>query len=371
MKKIAVVSSAYYSNIWNGQGRHTFSIAYALTQKGYDVTVYSFIPTASKHVIQNGQIMAVQLGVAGNNSRNGALSFADLDAWNQKVYAEMSSQHFDIIVMPGWHGWKAARRYAREHNAKLVGFVPYSHAIGGFMYPLKDATLAADIINTENQFMVECDSLVTHVGLFGEKVAAHSNRDVMVLPNCHFDLSETQFDNDVDKVPFSMLVVGRLAKEKNIEMLIRAMEKIEEVKLSLTSPDGSKFYFNTKLHNLAKTLKIDNRVNFLGYKNQREVMELYRTSELAVVTSQHEPYGYPVLDPMAFGCNVITSAWNGLGEYNVPEFYSVETLINSIVQYFTKTSAERSAMIDANRHHIRTTFSETAISNLLEMIILQ
>jgi glycosyltransferase involved in cell wall biosynthesis len=123
---------------------------------------------------------------------------------------------------------------------------------------------------------------------------------------------------------------------------------------------------------LAKKLNVALQITFLGYKSTREIRSLYSTSELTVVTSQHEQYGYAVLDPMALGCSVIASAWNGLSDYVHSQniFYSVDTLAERIGNHFAKSDVEKQFELDAAKALIETQFSEPVISNQLETIIL-
>jgi 1,2-diacylglycerol 3-alpha-glucosyltransferase len=108
----------------------------------------------------------------------------------------------------------------------------------------------------------------------------------------------------------TILHVGRLCKEKKIDVILNAFAKINkkiDSKLIITSDGPDK----ERLKKLCKKLKIENEVNFTGYVSDKELIKLYSTSDVFVSASDTETQGIVILEAMINGCPVI--ARNALG----------------------------------------------------------
>lgn len=110
-----------------------------------------------------------------------------------------------------------------------------------------------------------------------------------------------------------ILFSGRLSAEKGVDTLIKALAKIKDKRIQLKiAGDGEKFL---NLKNLAKELKIEERVKFLGHQSSAEVMDLIKKSKFMVVPSLwHENASYSVLESYSQGKVVIGSNLGGTRE---------------------------------------------------------
>lgn len=99
---------------------------------------------------------------------------------------------------------------------------------------------------------------------------------------------------------FVMIYVAELSKRKNQEMLLKTMKKLTKkdntIKLLLVGKDS----LNGKLQKFTIKNKLDNNINFLGYR--KDIYKLLKVSDLLVSTSRQE--GLPV--------NVIEGLMSGL-----------------------------------------------------------
>jgi len=108
----------------------------------------------------------------------------------------------------------------------------------------------------------------------------------------------------------TILHVGRLCKEKRIEIVLSAFKDIlkkTDSKLIITSsgPDEK------RLKNLTKKLNISGNVKFTGYLPIKKLKKLYSTADIFVSASDTETQGLVILEAMSNGCPVI--ARNALG----------------------------------------------------------
>jgi glycosyltransferase involved in cell wall biosynthesis len=133
---------------------------------------------------------------------------------------------------------------------------------------------------------------------------------VRIIPN---GVKEVFFQARGAKPQDYALFLGRLAPKKAVDILLAAFasvsEKIEET-LYIVG-DGEE---REKLEALTKTLKIDNRVRFLGTKKGQELLDLISGARFAVIPSRREPFGIVALELMAAGKAIIAARTGGLAE---------------------------------------------------------
>lgn len=110
------------------------------------------------------------------------------------------------------------------------------------------------------------------------------------------------------KFPY-LLYVGNAYPHKNLERLISVFKNLtREKKLDLNLVFVGKLdYFYARLQNLAKQLKLIDKVFFLGYVEDEELKFLYQKARLYVFPSLAEGFGLPPLEAMTQGLPVISS----------------------------------------------------------------
>jgi len=110
---------------------------------------------------------------------------------------------------------------------------------------------------------------------------------------------------DFPDFKFIVLMASRLEKEKNINTALNAFKKVlEKHPLAglVIAGDGSE---KESLMNIARDLKIDSRVKFIGW--QDDLISLYKTADLFLLTSAYEGYGVTLIEAGASGCPVVTT----------------------------------------------------------------
>jgi glycosyltransferase involved in cell wall biosynthesis len=108
--------------------------------------------------------------------------------------------------------------------------------------------------------------------------------------------------------PFRLCVVSRLEPWKRVDLVIRALSRVPEVRLCIAG-DGSAGH---ELRALASRLCLDNRVSFLGY--QPDPRPVIADSDAAVNCSGDEPLGLSVLEALAMQRPVIAFDGGGIPE---------------------------------------------------------
>lgn len=151
-----------------------------------------------------------------------------------------------------------------------------------------------------------------------------------------------------------ILYIGRIHKNKGIDLLIQAfsliLEKFPNVKLIIVGPDNG---FQHELENLTKSLHVEEHILFTGFIEKDEKMAVLVDANIFVTPSYS---GFPIsfLEACAFGLPVITTikgdnlGWihNNIG-YVVQ--YDKDELCNAILSVFEDSKLETKFSIQSRK----------------------
>lgn len=117
---------------------------------------------------------------------------------------------------------------------------------------------------------------------------------------------------DKPESPRILLCIARFEKEKGIQNILRAMPLIlrqQDVRLWLIG-DG---YYKNKLKKIAKRLKLNDYVDFLGYVDFKKLPDYFNMCDIFVnPTNRQNGYDLTVIEAMACGRPVVTT---NIGSY--------------------------------------------------------
>jgi len=103
-----------------------------------------------------------------------------------------------------------------------------------------------------------------------------------------------------------ILVVGRLAKDKKIDVLVRAMKDVtsthEAYSLLVGRGDDRE-----RLQDLVKSLDLGDYVHFLGFVPEDDLPALYRHSDIFAIASDVEVQSIPTLQAAATGLPIVAA----------------------------------------------------------------
>lgn len=113
----------------------------------------------------------------------------------------------------------------------------------------------------------------------------------------------------------TVVYAGRFAEEKNIDVIIKAVAQAKKAIPDITfalAGHGAAFDSIKKLIN---KLHLENNIRFLGTIGRYELADLYRASEIFVITSTSETQSMTLIQAMACGLPVIGVRARALPEY--------------------------------------------------------
>jgi D-inositol-3-phosphate glycosyltransferase len=162
----------------------------------------------------------------------------------------------------------------------------------------------------------EHDHLIRHCGAEAERIA---------VVRCGVDLDRFR---PLDRAaarrrlgasPHENLVlyVGRLAPEKGLDRLIRAIARLNHVpalRLIVVGGDGERDTAQRRMAALAGCLGIGGRVAFNGRVEQRELPHFYSAADLLALPSAYESFGMVALEALACGTPVAATRVGAMEE---------------------------------------------------------
>ncbi|MBK9053028.1 MAG: glycosyltransferase family 4 protein [Chloroflexi bacterium] len=112
-----------------------------------------------------------------------------------------------------------------------------------------------------------------------------------------------------------LLYVGKIQPRKNLTRLLHAFHQVRqthpEVHLVLA---GSRGWMNEELDATLEQLDLTQVVHSTGFVADEDLPAFYNLAEMLVFPSLYEGFGFPVLEAMACGTPVVTSATSSLAE---------------------------------------------------------
>ena len=214
------------------------------------------------------------------------------------IFARILSKKFKIPLVHTYHTLYEDYTHYITHNH----FDKLSKKI------VKDLTKVY-CVKTAKETIVPTDKIYK---LFKEKYMITKN--ISVIPS-GIDIErffEENVEKDkVDKIKrkygitkedFTIIFVGRLAPEKNIEFLLKAQQKLVEEKMNniklLIVGDGPD---KENYINISRKLNIFDKVIFTGKIEQEEIQYYYQCADVFVTASNSETQGLTVIEAMAAG----------------------------------------------------------------------
>ena len=166
-----------------------------------------------------------------------------------------------------------------------------------------------------------CQAILSEMKQYGFKKSGErvSNPIDISAFNPTDELSKSELKKQFGLTPKTVLYTGRLAEEKKIDDIVRAIalvkKKFPDISFAITGHGNAE----ENLKKLARDLNLENNIKFFGYIDWDEFPKLYQAADIFAVMSTAETQCLSMMQAMATGIPVIgANAW-GLPEYISPE----------------------------------------------------
>ena len=297
----------------NGAARFTERLAGGLVRNGNDIHVIA--PAISK---QHGTFTEVHDGVAMTVHRirshrviiHKTLRFVNPLTLKKKVDLildgfEPDAIHSQSHMVLG----RILVKSGRERNIRLIAtnhimpenLLKYLH-LPNFLEKRVKARLWKD----SGKVLANYDHVTTPTRRAAELLEEAAGIENVLAISCGIDATKFTNPTPTTNKPFRVLFLGRLDWEKHIHNLLRAMAKFpKDIEFFVEiAGDGSQRKY---LNDLAKELKIADRVSFLGHITEEELPLAYERATVFAMPSIAELQSIATMEAMASGRPVVAA----------------------------------------------------------------
>ncbi len=230
-----------------------------------------------------------------------------------------------------WAGWPASiisKKYniplvVSEHRGRFVDKNPYAgKLIKKFHLPYIKASFTSS-----SRIITVCSRLQPTI----QRIAGINKNKFITVPNS----VDTDFFKPADKSnsekPFIFFSLGVLEYLKGMDILLKAFSAY----LSENNPAaelwiGGDGNFRNNLFKLAKELKIDSKIKFLGFLNRLQVRDFMNQADAFVLATRFESFGVVFIEAMSCGIPVVGTRSGGPEEIIIPETGLVTDIDNAL-----------------------------------------
>ncbi|MGB9979500.1 glycosyltransferase family 4 protein [Methanobacterium sp.] len=305
--KIAFIYDAVYPFITGGAEKRVYELARRLVQRGHDVHWYGigwWWPEDGQKDIEmdgihlHGVCKPMDLYNGERRSVSEAVYFA------ARLLPKIGTEKFDVIDCQGFPFFSC---FTAKINSLFGGsplIITLHEVWNDYWYEyLGKAGFFGKLVE---KLMVNLTSRIITVSrkTKTDLKAMKSSEKSVVIPNgIDFNyMSKINPANEKSDIIFA----GRLIKEKNVEILIKAIpnvrEKIPDIKCCIIG-DGPE---RAKLEKLVQELDIQNNVEFKGFmKDYDDLISYMKSSKVFVLPSTREGFGIVVIEANACGLPVV------------------------------------------------------------------
>lgn len=305
--KIAYIYDVIYPYVKGGAERRFWELAFRLAASGHEVHMFGMrswqgepcLTREGVHIHGIGRPRELYLK-AGRRGIRPALSFS------LQLLPALWRGHFDIIDCNAFPylAFFPAKIFASLRRIPLV--VTWQEVWGNYWYRYLGYTrgLCARLI--EKAVILLSRHNIAHSFQTGTKLIelGMKEKNIRIIPHgIDFNLLK---DTPAAAEESDLIFVGRLIKEKNADLLLRAAALLkEEIKglRCILIGDGPE---KEALVKLAGELGLEGNVVFKGFLEYERIIALMKSSRVFVFPSAREGFGIAVIEAMGCGLPVIT-----------------------------------------------------------------
>tara|TARA_B110000037_G_scaffold222588_1_gene298179 strand:- start:7071 stop:8207 length:1137 start_codon:yes stop_codon:yes gene_type:complete len=207
-----------------------------------------------------------------------------------------------------------------------------------------------------------------------QKIKKYTSNSITILPN----MVDVNFFKPIKKKKkaskISLVSVGNLNKVKGFDLLIKAFANIvatnKNVELKIIGI-GEEL---SNLQDISVSLKIDNFIEFSGYKTKKELLEVYQNADIFISSSRFESFGVVLIEALSCGLPIVATNSGGPADIVKKEngFLAENKNANSL-QTKIQLMIDNLSNFDASIIRLNTiaNYSEEVISRKLEKHLLE
>lgn len=303
--KIAIIYDVIYPHVKGGVEKRVWEFAWRLSRRGHNVHLYgmkfwegSDIITR-EGVVLHGVCPAQNLYIHGRRTIREALSFGIA------LFFRLRTDNYDIIDCQQFPFFSCFSTKLVSTLKKTPFVITWHEVWGDYWYTylgrigIIGKTIEWLVTRLTPNTVIVSQTTAENI----RKIAGPGNRKI--IPN---GVNLRDIDRISPQQEISDLIfVGRLIKEKHVDLLLQSMKILTEKKMNLqllVIGDGPE---RENLHNLVETLSLENHVRLIGFcENHDEIIAHMKSAKGCVLPSSREGFGIVALEALACGIPVVT-----------------------------------------------------------------
>jgi mannosylfructose-phosphate synthase len=325
-----------------GQVVYVLELSKCLARMGYQVDVLTRCfedQSFTESLCERARIVRIPCG--GNSFIPKETLCNSIPEWIENAVRWMRTEKLTYQLINS-HYWDAGLAGQALANRFGIAHVHTPHSIGSWKRDNMDGDPAElekkynfrRRIREEKVIYDECDLLIATTPTQREILCGGCYdvplEKIRVIPPGYDDQrffpvslsTRNMLKQDLDLEGQIVLALGRIAKNKGYDLLLRAMPSVFQrchsamlvLAVGSTAPNESEMEMIGSLRRLAKELGIADRVIFKDYISDDQLADHYRAANVFALSSRYEPFGMTAIEAMACGTPTVITTEGGLCE---------------------------------------------------------
>ncbi|MFA4662849.1 glycosyltransferase family 4 protein [Pyrococcus kukulkanii] len=303
--RIAFVYDAVYPWVKGGAQKRLYEIGRRLVKRGYEVNWFSLKWWDGKKTIERDGIYIYGVGEGVPLYKYGKRSIYEAIYFARKLLRVLPKYEYDVIDCQEFPYFSCFSSKVTSFLRSIPMIITWHEVWGDYWY---------SYLGKKGFFGKIIEKLVTKLTSNNVAVSKKTKEDlesigvknVQIIPN-GIDFYKIQKIKPSEE-EYDLIFVGRLIKEKNVDILIKAVsllkEEIPDIKAVIIGEGPER----QKLEMLVQKLKIEKNIEFKGFLNSHEdVIAHMKSSKVFVFPTIREGFGIVVLEANASGIPVVTT----------------------------------------------------------------
>lgn len=345
--KIAFVYDAVYPWVKGGAEKRIYELGRRLVREGDEVHLFGIKWWEGENVIENEGMVLHGVCESRNLYNGDKRSIREALVFAVSLYPHLKSESFDLIDVSVFPYFSCFTVKAVSGLRKTKTPVRYTwHEVwDDYWYDyMGRAGFFGKVVERVVSKIADNNIAVSKLTEKRLKCLGVPETDVCVIPN-GIDISSiaepdkrAEFTpHDPEKKRYDIVFAGRLIREKNVDMLIRAASllkrDIPDIRCCIIGEGPRK----EELTDLAFRLDLSDNVEFTDFLDYDTLIEKLRVSKIFILPSSREGFGISVIEAHACGLPVITVK----AEYNASQYLISDGIDGFVVKPDEKEMAEK------------------------------
>lgn len=305
--KIAYVYDVIYPYVKGGAEKRFWELARRLAAKNHEVHLYGmrswkgnpdFISEGVHiHGIGRPRKLYLKSGIR-NASQVIHLALALFPGLNKESFDIIDCNAFPYLT------FFPVKRYTSLHHTPLV--MTWQEVWDKYWFSYLGYIKGSFGRSIEKRVIRSSEYIIAHSKKTRDALLSSGFRGREIRLISHGVELDTIKNIPASKEKSDLLFAGRLIKDKNVELVIRALGLIKkdmpQVRCTIIGEGPEK----NKLLSLSKKLGLEENIRFTGFLEYKEVLALMKASKIFAFPSQREGFGIVAIEALSCGLPVVT-----------------------------------------------------------------